>query len=57
MQTTTRHPLTRQATPELRQTIAGYEQKIAYNESRGSDQSDRRSVLTELLTELADREN
>jgi hypothetical protein len=54
--TSNRHPLTKQDTPELRQTIAGYEQKIAYCESIGLDQSDRRVVLTDLLTELAERE-
>jgi hypothetical protein len=50
------HPLTKLPTAEIREHVQGYEQKIAYNEARGTDQSDRRLVLAALLTELADRE-
>jgi hypothetical protein len=57
MSNTTRHPLAANAAniAELREHIAGYEQKIAYGELIGLDQSDRRTVLVDLLTELGDR--
>lgn len=52
-----KHPLTQLPTAEIREHVAGYEAKIAYNEARGVDQSDRRTVLADLLTELNDRES
>lgn len=57
MPNTNRHPLTKGSTAEIREHVKGYEQKISANEARGTDQSDRRVVLTDLLTELADRES
>jgi flagellar biosynthesis/type III secretory pathway protein FliH len=60
MSNTNRHPLTEQSTPELRETVKGYEQKIQnafdHGYTKGSQQ-DRMGVLGQLRKELNSRKS